>query len=191
MESKDSFDPLEVINGMLIHTRSSVSKNDSFYYLYWGYASIIICLMVYLGYWIFEHPLVHLCWLLFLPVYIGHAVIQKKRWQKEQVVTKMDKIIQQVWSGFSIAAIGLSLGSVLLQWAIMPVFLVALTIPLYSNALILNVPVLRWGSVMLLIGAIVGFYIGNSEDQLIVYACSMIAGYIIPAHIFRNQFAHV
>jgi hypothetical protein len=188
MKNDSSFDPSSVIREMVSAARYNMSKNDTLYNLYWGYVSIFICLLVYITFSWFSDERVHFIWLLFVPAYIGGVYLRRKIQSENRVVTRLDKIFGQVWLAFSAAAAIAMISSLFLGWLVLPLFLILMMIPFMSLGLILELKVFTVGAVFLGMGAVYGFSSPQGLNQLVIYAVTMVIGYIIPSHIVRFRF---
>ena len=118
-----------------------------------------------------------------LAIYLG-----RKQSKESRVVTKIDKMLVQLWAGF-----GITLFVVLLAMGAMgptkvyPMLMALYGLGTFVSGGILNFKPLQIGAVAAWICAIVGFYQEQFDSQLILIAAAILFSYIIPGHLLASK----
>lgn len=92
---------LRVIQSMINKTKNNAA-NDAFYFLFWGWLTLIICIIQYvLMVWV-KYPKHYYAWsLIWVGViyFVIHSIIKK---DKQKVTTYMDESMKFLWIGLGI-----------------------------------------------------------------------------------------
>ena len=189
MENEKAFnenDSLAVISKM-IKTAQQDFKDDSFYYLFWGWMVFIAAMANYiLLMTAYENPA--LPWAILMPLGgIISGVYSYRNERGQKVTTYTDEIMKYVVIAF--------LGSLLTVLIMMPKLGVAtypMVLMIYAIWLFVSGGAIKFrplviGGIINWIAAIVCFYI-NYEQQLLVISLAVLTGYIIPGYLLKSRY---
>jgi hypothetical protein len=179
---------LAIIQTMVNKSRNSI-KNESVFYLLWGWLVFSAAILHYLGQFVFgiqESPLV---WAILMPLGgVASAIIGfKKSKSGEKNVGYPDKVISVTFLGFLGAIAFTILLGALKGWVVAyPVFMM-----LYGWVCIISGAVLRFkpfifGGIAALFLAVLALFF-TFDFQLLLLAAAIVVSYLIPAHMLRNQ----
>lgn len=186
MENFTQEDSLRLINKMIANAKTKFSKSDSYYFLFWGYFSLLVFAVHYFLAAVYGYPTAHYAWLLFPVGSVANIFLARKIQSQKIVTTKIDKVISQLWISFAIGAAVAFVGSWFVQFLVMPILLLLIGITLFANGLFVNFNAFKIGGLVCLVGALIGLYLGNTVQQLPLYGVCIIAGYIIPGHLLKK-----
>lgn len=185
---------LQIIQKSISNSRRNM-REGSFYYLLWGWALILASLANYflirysIGKEQFEaiQNRSLLTWGVFIIVamIIQFVTISRSR-RGERVITHLDRYIKIVW-----IAAGLLMGlmaflSLKVDAYPTPFILGVTAMATAVSGLMVRFRPLVIGALVFLVAAIVSIYLSGTE-QLLVFAVSMVLGYLIPGYILRSS----
>ena len=177
---------LDVISRM-IRTAQNDIKDDSFYYLIWGWLVFIASLSNFIL-MNSDFAMPFLPWVILMPLGgIVTGIYSYKNERHQKVKTYIDDMTK-----YALIAFLVSLGIVLffqskLGLATYPLVMMVYGIWLFiSGGAIKFRPLIIGGIVNWVLG-IVAFFV-NFEMQLLVLAFAVLLGYIIPGHMLKNKY---
>ncbi len=177
---------LELIQKM-IKTAQRRFADQSNFYLLWGFAISLACIIQYILMKI-NSPYINLVWLVIIPIALVLQVIfvVKKR-KTERVRTHIESLMGKMWIAF-----GISLGIVLsfaghLKENTYPIVLCLYAISVFVAGGALQLTSLYVGAVCCWVLAIVSFFV-PFETQLLLLAAAVIVAYVIPGIIIKSAY---
>ena len=177
----------------LIATMINKAKNrfneSGFLYLLWGWVVLICCVAQFSASYFFGIGNAYYVWFVTWIVVIYQVFFLRKKRNLRAVRTYTDDINQFVWIAFFICMMLLIF--ILLQFkkyeVINPAILVMYGMPTFLSGIILKFkPLLAGGIFCWLVAAASPFI--DPEFQLLLIACSIIAGWIIPGYLLKQKF---
>lgn len=188
-----SLDPqksLEVIEEMILQTRTNIQENGSLY-LIWGYAIAIIALIHAAVQWFTDFPYHYVVWWLTIIPGIIYSILMRRRSSGQQVSSYITKTMKWLWfSVFAFLLFSLVLGAVAFNYRIVYPFVIMII----GFGSIVSGGILSYRP--LLVGGLVGFSIGvlsaffSNQIQLILLAAAITSAYTIPGHMLKSKPLH-
>ncbi|MBS1641042.1 MAG: hypothetical protein JST94_12845 [Bacteroidetes bacterium] len=180
---------LRIIQSMIDKTKNNVA-NDAFYFLFWGWLILIICIMQYvLLVWV-KYPQHYYAWgLLWVGViYLVFKTAIKNKKQKQKVKTYVDDSMKYLWTGLGITFFILGWICALNEWK----NCFSLFIMLYGVGTFVSGCFLKFKP--FIIGGIIAWVIAliaataNYQNQLLLTCLALIISYIIPGYMLRYNY---
>jgi hypothetical protein len=185
---KEAEKQIQYIEEMIATAKGNLS-GGKVHFLLWGWLVFAGALSNYvlLNYTNYANP-----WIAWPVLMSAGAVLAfyfgRKESKESRVITKIDKMLVQLWAGF-----GITLGVVLVSMvAIGPVKAYPMVMALYGlgtfvSGGILNFKPLQVGAIASWVCAIIGFYQTEFDVQLILIAAAILFSYIIPGHLLDSN----
>ena len=175
---------LEIIESMLMESRKSLHRN-SFYFILWGALLIPAAIAEYFmqgqsNFWIIW-PIIG------ITGGIISAIYGKKEDKASGVSTAGDRITSYTWGAFGftlILAIAYSVYNHLPPQTL--ILMLAGSATFISGGISKFKPFI-WGGVILEIGAVLCAFVIDAHYHSLVFAVSILAGYVIPGIILRKE----
>lgn len=177
---------LELIQRMINTAQRRFADNSNFYLL-WGFAISIACIV--------QYALIKLnssyngvVWLVVIPLAVALQVLFiLKKIKTERVRTHIESLMGKMW-----IAVGITLGIVLsfanhLQENTYPIILCLYAISVFIAGGALQLRSLYVGAICCWIFAIISFFV-PFETQLLLLAAAVIVAYVIPGLIIKSTF---
>ncbi|WP_233898771.1 hypothetical protein [Tenacibaculum piscium] len=188
MKNQNQLNPtesLQIISEAIHQTKENI-KEQSFYYIMWGWIIAIASFTHYLLLAFTNLKQSHLVWSILIPLgWILSIIYTIKKEKKLKYETYLDTFLKNLWivigvSFFIIKFISFSL-------KVNPTaFLLLLTgIGTLISGLTMKFKPLAIGGVLLFIFSIISLYVNNSET-LLVNGIAIIIGFLIPAYLLKN-----
>jgi hypothetical protein len=177
-------DSIQVIQEMIANAKKDV-RNDRFYYLIWGWLTLIASLghfaLLKIGY---EHP--YIVWLLMFVGGIASWLRTRKHKRDSRVKTYVDRFISNIWIAVSAGIlISLVAAATAVGYQVAYPFLITLFgIGTYMSGVIFKFRPLMIGGILNWLIALTAFYVGF-EIQLLLLALSMVVSYLIPGYMVK------
>ncbi|MEK6475998.1 hypothetical protein WJR50_00640 [Catalinimonas sp. 4WD22] len=175
----------KIIQEMIANAKQEI-RNDSFYYLLWGWLVLIASLAHFaLLYTSFEHP--YLVWLLMIVGAIGTVYRSVRASKKYKVKTYVDTFIINLWIAISvgIAVSLLSAGFVTGWQAAYPYLILMYGIGTYLSGVIFKFKPLKVGGIISWGIALVAFFV-SFPIQLLLLALTTLVAYLIPGYLIKK-----
>jgi len=177
---------LSIIQSMIDKTKYSLS-DGSHYFLMWGYAVFIGCVLHYslltAGY---QHH--YLAWTVILVAMVFHFVFVAKDSRKEKVSTYIGDANGYLWMG-----LGISFGILVFLFSRLgwqhsfPFYILFYALGTFvSGKLIKFQPLVIGGIISYVLAVIASFVL--YKYQILLTAASILVSYIIPGHILRSRY---
>ncbi len=183
---------LQIIQKSISISRQNL-REQSFFYLYWGWILIVASVS---HYFVLRHLILTeqynklgFASLLLWGITIGAAMliqvlILSRSKKSERVETHVDRYMKILWTTAG-ALMGLLAFFSLKIGSNPPAFILAVTaMAIAVSGLMLRLRVLLFGSAVFMVASVVAIYI-DSPIQLLVVAAAMVLGYLVPGYILR------
>jgi hypothetical protein len=185
---------LQIIQKSISNSRKNL-REGSFYYLVWGWALILASLSNYflIRYLIRKEqyediPLMSLlAWGVFVMVaIIIQFVYQSRSGKKEKVLTHLDRYIKIIWIAAGILMALMVFLSLRVNAYPTPFILGVTAMATAVSGMMVRFRPLVVGAVIFLAASVISIYLRGTE-QLLVFAISMVFGYLVPGYIIRTS----
>lgn len=185
-EITNSEQSLELIHRM-IKTAQHEIEDDSFYFLLWGWAVFVACVLNFIllkvGY---AYPFIG--WLTLMPLAgVATSVYSSKKKKEVKVKSYIDSLMGYVLSSFLVCLFMTLFFQSKLGLNTYPMVMMVYGFWLFISGGALKFKPLIIGGVINWIIAAFSFFIGF-ELQLIALGVAVLLGYIIPGHMLKNKF---
>ena len=179
---------MALIASMINQAKNRVSETGTLYLL-WGYLILICCIVQFISYHFFDYLNGYYIWFStwILLVYQIFFLARKKK--NTRVRTYTDEINGFVWVVFFISMmLVIFIGIQMKKYEMInPVILVLYGMPTFLTGIILKFkPLVIGGICCWVISILAPFFPG--EYQLLLTACAVLCGWIIPGHFLRIRF---
>ena len=179
---------MQLISSMINKAKNRFNETG-FLYLLWGWVVLICCLTQFIAEYFLNIDNAYYVWFITWLVVVYQIFFLRKKRKARKVKTYTDDINQFVWITFFIC--GMLLVFILIQFkayqVIDPAILVMYGMPTFLSGVILKFKPLLIGGIFCWLFAGVSPFI-DLEFQLLLVACSIIAGWIIPGYLLRQKF---
>ena len=186
--TKENLTPQESLDliTMMINQAKGNVRDNSFYFLFWGWIIVIANLGVF-SLRLAESPYTYTVWLIVIPAWVITFVyaIRKAR-RVHRSVTHLDRINSTLWIGFGVFASIIPFRGSFINYQINPVILMASGIATVTSGMILRFNPMRIGGIVLFVGGVVSFFVPR-EYQEVVAAFSVAAGHLVPGYLLKSQ----
>ena len=173
----------------MINKAKNRFNETGFLYLLWGWVVLICCITQFLAAYFYKSENAYYVWFLTWIIAVYQIFFLRKKRKSRKVKTYTDDINQFVWIAFFICMMLLIF--ILIRFkmyeVINPAILVMYGMPTFLSGIILKFKPLLTGGICCWIFAAVSPFI-DPEFQLILIACSIIAGWIIPGYLLKQKF---
>ena len=192
-------DSLELISQMLKQTRQNLEVGSGNILLYYGYAALVISLLVFVLIFLTSNPVWAALW--FVMFIVSFVIQRKTEKSKPHVVTYMDKAISNTWSVLSVLFLLTVLAIVVLGWymgrfeftLMLPLSLLYAGIGSSITGVIINMRALIYTP---LVAFIIGIYMlvellaGSAPTAYwhLYFGMSFVLMMIIPGHLINRKF---
>ncbi len=175
---------LDIITGMINQAKGNV-KNNSFYFLLWGWVVAIANLGMYVLIQVnYSKP--YLIWLLVVPAWIISMYTGFKKGRETRNVTHLDRVNAALWISFGIVVFTLIAFGYKINYQLNPLILLITSIPTLISGVILKFKPLIIGGILFWIFAIINFTLPIAYQNLIG-AVAIISGYLIPGYMLKRK----
>lgn len=181
-------DSLDIIGQMMSDTRRSVLLHSYMPLLVWGWATVVVSLIVFITIKLTDNPSAYLCWYL-IPV-LGLPFIKWLQPREPQLKTGISIALQSIWTMLIALIVCFSITSYLIAYNVLFIILLLLSIGSFVTGALIKYPFLKYSSYAgYALSASMWFVFGPSQALLFAVAiCIMmiIPGYKIKADL--NQY---
>lgn len=189
MENESNFNSTEglaLINRMIKTAQHSV-EDDSFYFLLWGWAVFVACVLNYVLLQI-DSPYAYVGWIILMPLSGVVSMIYGAKQKKEaKVKSYIDSLMNYVLIAFLVTLFMVLFFQFRLERNTYPMVLMVYGMWLFVSGGALKFKPMIVGGIINWVVAIIAFYL-TFENQLIALGLAVLLGYIIPGHMLRNKF---
>ena len=188
-QTLDNEKQLAIISEMIASTRNRLSE-DGFHVIFWGILIVISCLAQYIMIQFFKmNHESNYVWLIMPAIGTPVSIIYGYKQSKEQKVkTLIDEFYGYIWIGFLISLLCVILISLAYKHSPTSFILVSMGFAVFIAGAVLKFKPLILGAVVFWISSFLYFYVGESSAQLLVFAGSVVLGYIIPGLMLRKEY---
>ncbi|TKK68322.1 hypothetical protein FC093_11865 [Ilyomonas limi] len=178
---------LQLIRSMIETTKNTIS-NQSHYFLLWGWAVMIGCLLQYYLKVIAGYPQYHLAWLI-TPVALAiHFLLAYRDAKQIRVRTFINEANAYLWTGIGLSFFVLAFVFIKIGWQYCFPFYIAFygMGTFVSGGLIKFKPMIIGGLLcfpLVIVAAFSGY-----DTQTLLTALAVFISYIIPGHILRYRY---
>ena len=176
---------LDVITSMIRQAKGNMREN-SFYFLLWGWTIAIANLGVYLLIKFTHYPNPFLMFGLTIPAAII-AVIYGIRQDKRSIApTLLDNINKWLWIGFGITCFIFAIFGRHIGWQINPVVITMCAVPTFLSGIMLRFKPLLYGGVLFWAFGVLSF-LSPMESQFLLAAIAVTLGYLVPGYLLKKS----
>jgi hypothetical protein len=174
------------IQQMITNAKTTMYDN-SIHYLLWGWLSFIASLGNYFLLKTEVGQYSYLIWIL-LPLIGIPLSIYKQKKNTDKTETHLGFFIKNLWTGFGITSAIMFVLIYLVNFQIIMMFLLLFGTALFITGATTKFKPIIVGAIFFWAGAICSAFIKSPFDQLLIYAISIFAGYIVPGYILKYQY---
>ncbi|MDO5523206.1 MAG: hypothetical protein Q4G48_04080 [Bacteroidia bacterium] len=175
---------LELISQMIRNTQQKLEKGNGIPFLIWGYATIVVSVLVWYLFSTTGNPQWNYLWFL-IPVIGYPAMMWALRKQEKGVKTYIDKIIAYVWIAFGVASLVVSTSAMFL-WSLPILFIVILLMGIgtaITGLIIQFKPLIFSGFAGIILSYLC--LIVKGYEVILVFALIFLVMMVIPGHILN------
>ena len=185
MTEKESF---ELITSMINKAKNRVGETGTLYLL-WGWLIFMCCTVQFVGLHFFHFENIFYVWFLTWLMLIYQIFFLSKEGKKRKVKTYTGEINGFVWLVFFICLmLVIFIGSFLKKYEVInPILLVLYGMPTFLSGIILKFKPLIIGGICCWVLSIISVFI-PADYQLLFVAVAVIAAWIIPGYILKQNF---
>ncbi|MEP6927358.1 MAG: hypothetical protein ABI834_06965 [Ginsengibacter sp.] len=179
---------MQLITSMINKAKNRFNETG-FLYLVWGWVILICCITQFIATYFFKSENAYYVWFVTWIVLIYQIFFLRKKRKSRKVRTYTDEINQYVWIVFFICETLLIFILIQLKKyeAINPAILVMYGMPTFLLGIIFKFKPLSIGGIFCWSFAAISPFI-NPEFHLLLIACAIIAGWIIPGYLLKQKF---
>ena len=178
---------LQLIRSMIETTRHSISDKSHFF-LMWGYTTLIGSLLQYFLLAIMHSPYHYLAWLVTPVGILLHVIFIFKEEKREKVKTFISEANRYVWFIIMLAYVVLFFVFAKIGWQYcFPFYILLYGIGTYITGSLLKFKPMVIGGIICLFLAALAPYLEYTL-QILLCAFAILASYIVPGHLLRNQY---
>jgi hypothetical protein len=178
---------LRLITSMIENTKHSISDNSHFFLL-WGWATLVGCLLQYYLFAIAKYPHHYLAWLVTPVALLLHVIFIFKYRKNERVKTFIGEANSYVWMIIGVAYIALAFVFTKIGWQYcFPFYILLYGIGTYISGGLLKFTPMKLGGATCLILVVVAPHL-EYPTQILLAAFAILISYIIPGHLLRNRY---
>lgn len=190
MEDKDDLDPrksLQLIRSMIETSRNAII-DTSHYYLLWGWAVMLGCLVQY-GLLKAGYPRHYQAWFVTLVATAIHLLLVRRDRHRAQVYTYVTEANNYLWIGIGSSFFIMTFIFVKIGWQYSyPFYILFYAVGTFVSGSLIKFKPLVWGGVACAVIAPVAAYV-PFDLKILLLAFSILISYIIPGHLLRHQYS--
>lgn len=176
---------LELITQMIQNTKSRMETNCGMPFLFWGYTTVFVSLLVWALVTRTQNYYWQYLWFL-LPIIAGTGTYLSVRKQQPSVKTHLDKVVNYIWMVFGIAGFLMSTLSIFF-WQLPVLFIILLLMGIGTT---LTGLVIGYKTVTIcgILGALssIGCLFYPGFNQILIFAPVFIFMMVIPGHALNH-----
>ncbi len=186
MENISPKESLDIISDAIQKTKQNI-KEQSFYYLLWGWFALIAAIMNYLilNFTTFKYDF--LPWAILMPLGGIFSMIYSIKYRTRiSYETYLDEFLKYFWIVLGVSFIFAVFISLITK--VNPTIFVLLLagIGTLTSGLIMKFKPLIWGGILFFVFSLTSIFVDDSL-KLLIFAIAIIAGYLIPAYILKRS----
>jgi hypothetical protein len=175
---------LDLISRMIHEAKGRVQEN-SFYFLLWGWVTLIGNLGVF-ALTRMEYPHPYLMWVITIPAWIVSVVWGIRQRRSAKTATHFGRISAALWVSLGVVIFTLVAFGGKVNFQLNPIILLVSAIPTFTSGVILKFRPLVIGGIIFWISAIASFLV-VLEFQPLIGALAIAFGYLIPGYLLKNK----
>lgn len=175
---------LDIIARMMSQTRRSVLSDVYLPFLVWGWSTMAICMIVYLGLVLTGDFEWNYVWLL-LPV-LGLCGVMSRKRKEPKVNTELTVSLLRIWRMLALVLAGFSLTAYIVSFNVLFFVLLMLAIGSYVTGAVIKYAVLRYAAMAGLAIAPVMWFV-EGPRQLLLFAIAILGMMIFPAYKIKQD----
>ena len=189
MENAERLNPkesLDIISDAIQKTKENI-KEQSFYYLLWGWLVPIAAIMNYLilNFSVFKYP--YLPWAILMPLGgIITMVYSIKYYKYKSYETYLSVFLKYLWIVLGVSFILIVFISLILKVSPTILTLLLAGIGTLISGLTMKFKPLIWGGILFFLFSLTSIFVDDSL-KLLINAIAVIIGYLIPAYILKSS----
>jgi len=178
---------LELIASMIESAKESISDRSNFFLL-WGWATMIGCLLQYYLFAVVHHPQHYLAWLVTPVALLLHVVFIIKNERHERVKTFINEANRYVWTIIGFAYLALAFVFLKVGWQYcFPFYILLYGLGTFISGSLLKFKPMKFGGAACLVLVVIAPHL-NFALQILLSAFAILISYIIPGHLLRKQY---
>jgi len=179
---------LQLIRSMIENTKSTISDNSHFFLL-WGWATMVGCLLQYYLMAVIHYAHHYYAWFVTPLALLLHLFFMYKYERHVKVRTFISEANRHVWFiiGFSYLALAVVFMKIGWQYCF-PFYIMLYGIGTYISGSLLKFKPMKIGGAFCLVLVMVAPYV-SFGFQILLAAFAILISYIIPGHLLRHQYA--
>jgi hypothetical protein len=178
---------IRLIRSMIESTKTSISDKSHFFLL-WGWATLIGCLMQYYLLAIVHYKHHYYAWFVTPVALLLHVILVFKYDRHEGVKTFITEANRYVWVIIGLSYLALAFVFVKIGWQYsFPFYILLYGIGTYISGSLLRFKPMQIGGAICLVLVALAPYLEYSL-QILLSAFAILISYIIPGHLLRNQY---
>lgn len=176
---------LDLIASMISQAKGNV-RDNSFYYLFWGWILII----AHFGSFVldtinFDYPFV--VWLIVIPGWIISFVYGSQQVKKQKrATTHLEKVNIMLWITFGVLAMVIPFFGSFINYQINPVILLIGGMATLTSGAILKFKPLMLGGIVFFVFGLGSFFFSNNYQSLLS-AIAIALGYLVPGYLLKSH----
>lgn len=178
---------LELITQMIRDSRKSVEYKAGTFSLIWGYVTVVVSLLVYVGWYLTQSSAIGWLWFL-IPIAGSIVTWLFNRNRPSLKKTYLDKVIGQIWMVLGLVGWGLAVLCVLLPGSFSILFLISLLMGMgvtMTGCIASYKVYIGFGVAGIMLSFLCLFV--KSPEQVLVFAGIFIFMMIIPGHLLNGE----
>ena len=175
---------LDLISSMINQAKGNV-RDNSFYFLLWGWIIVVANLGVYTLLKI-EYHSPYLIWLIVIPGWIISIFWGYKKSKVARIKSHLDKVNTVVWISYGVFAITIPFFGQFINYQINPMILLVGGLCTFISGIIIRFNPLLVGGVVIFCAGLVSFFV-HQEIQFLIAAVAIALGYLIPGYMLKSQ----
>lgn len=181
LSSKES---LELITQMIAKAKRQAAGDGSNQMLLWGWA-VAICNLGHYTLAKLDYAAPYIVWLALIPV-VGVSIwMSVRKSRKTGVRTHLDSVLNQLWIMVFLGIIMVLAFMSQLNFYQNPVILILASIGVFTTGAMIRVNLVKYGGILLLIAAMIAFFLPITEQYLVAGIAIMI-GYLVPGYSLKK-----
>jgi hypothetical protein len=186
-KSEKEFSPqesLRLIQSMIETTKSSIS-DSSHYFLLWGWAVFMGCVLQYILLAVVNYPHHYYAWFITPLALILHAFFIARDRKRERVKTFINDANNYLWTAIGLSFFVMSFIFSKIGWQYcFPFYILIYGIGTFVSGNLIRFKPLVIGGIVNLVLAIIAAYLPYNA-QILMTAFAILVSYIIPGHMLR------
>jgi hypothetical protein len=188
--SNKDFSPaesLQLIRSMIETTKTSLSDNSHFFLL-WGWATLVGCLLQYYLLVIANYSHHYYAWLVTPIALLLHFIFIYKHKKQQRAKTFIGETMGFIWFIIGFSYLALAIVFIKIGWQYcFPFYIMLYSIGTYISGSILSFKPMRiGGGICLVLVAIAPFL--DYSLQILLAAFAILISYLIPGYLLRSQY---